>query len=98
GKRLLVDKTPRYYQILPELSRLFPTAHQIWLKRSPLDVIASCKNTWGLSLSELLGEPISPHSFDTTVALSLLSAHFSNVSSPSFCLRYEDLVADPARF
>src|SRR5207244_8976800 len=43
------------------------------------------------------GEPISPHRFHTTVALSLLSAHFSNVSSPSFCLRYEDLVADPAR-
>src|SRR6266516_2767342 len=34
GKRLFVDKTPRYYHILPSIETLFPAAKQIWLKRN----------------------------------------------------------------
>src|SRR5215213_5664095 len=56
GKGIFVDKTPRYYQILPALDRLFPRAAQVWIRRNPLDVIASCKATWGLTIPELVGD------------------------------------------
>src|SRR5262245_44040505 len=61
NKRIMVDKTPRYYQILAAIDALFPRALQIWIKRNPLDTIASCIGTWSIPLQELLGEAISPY-------------------------------------
>jgi Sulfotransferase family len=72
GREILVDKTPRYYHLLPWLERLFPRAFKIWLQRNPLDVLSSCKETWGLTIDELVGEAISPHSFDATISFALL--------------------------
>ena len=40
GKYVL-DKTPRYYHILPELLELFPKAKFVLLQRNPLSVFAS---------------------------------------------------------
>src|SRR6266487_1377204 len=40
-KTVFVDKTPRYYHILPFLEQLFPQSKRFWLKRNPLDVAAS---------------------------------------------------------
>jgi protein-tyrosine sulfotransferase len=95
GKRVMVDKTPRYYHILPWLEALFPQAFKIWLRRNPLDVIASCKETWKLTIDELFAEAISPHSFDTTIGFALLADYFENDIPTQYTLRYEDLVQDP---
>lgn len=97
AKSIFVDKTPRYYHILPELDRIFPAARRIWLKRSPLDVIASCKETWQLSVAELMGEPLSPYTFDVTVAQALLSSHFVPSGTGCLSITYEDLVREPLR-
>src|SRR6185295_7250173 len=96
GKRVFVDKTPRYYHILSALDEIFPAALKIWIKRNPLDVIASCKETWGLTIQELMGDALSPYTFDTTVSFPLLATYFDASGSKKFCLKYEDLVQDPA--
>jgi hypothetical protein len=45
GKTFFLDKTPRYYFILPELRRIFPKARFVLLVRNPLAVFASILNT-----------------------------------------------------
>lgn len=46
GKRVMVDKTPRYWHILPTLRRMFPAARIVLVLRDPFDVLASYKSTW----------------------------------------------------
>ncbi len=46
GKRLFLDKTPRYYHIIPELYSIFPEANFIFLLRNPIAVLSSVLNTW----------------------------------------------------
>jgi hypothetical protein len=46
GKRIFVDKTPRYYNIYDELTSIFPHARYIILKRHPLAVLQSVLSTW----------------------------------------------------
>lgn len=46
GKSLFLDKTPRYYYIIPELAHLFPEARFIILLRHPLAILASILQTW----------------------------------------------------
>src|SRR6266849_3625716 len=72
NKQMFIDKTPRYYHILPFLEALFPCAFKIWIKRNPLDVIASYKAMEDHTVAELLGHIPSPYSFDTTLGFSLL--------------------------
>jgi hypothetical protein len=44
---LVLDKTPRYYELLPEIFGLFPKAKIILLIRDPLSSFASMMKTWG---------------------------------------------------
>jgi hypothetical protein len=46
GAQIFVDKTPRYYFILPELQEIFPEARFILLVRNPLSVLSSILRTW----------------------------------------------------
>lgn len=46
GAERFLDKTPRYYLIIPELIRIFPEARFILLVRDPLDVLMSILITW----------------------------------------------------
>ena len=45
-KSLFLDKTPRYYYIIPELQQIFPDARLIILFRNPLAVLCSVLKTW----------------------------------------------------
>ncbi|MDH5680483.1 MAG: sulfotransferase [Spirochaetota bacterium] len=49
GIKYIIDKTPRYYHILPIIKCFFPEAKIILLKRNPLAVIHSMIETWGES-------------------------------------------------
>lgn len=46
GKSYFLDKTPRYYHIIPELYRTFPEAKFIILLRNPLAVCCSIISRW----------------------------------------------------
>lgn len=46
GKQVFVDKTPRYYYIVPEIREAFPDASIVVLLRNPLAVLASMIDTW----------------------------------------------------
>lgn len=46
GKKYFLDKTPRYFYIIPELYRTFPNAKFIILLRNPLAVLCSMITTW----------------------------------------------------
>lgn len=94
GKTIFLDKTPRYYHILPELHDLFPSSKKVWLKRNPLDVAASFVSTWNLPLPELIGDRLTPSSFDLTLG-PLRFSHFFKGQKDTFELAYEDLVAEP---
>jgi hypothetical protein len=75
GKRFFLDKTPRYYLIIPELLDLFPQAHFVILLRNPMAVLASELKTYVngdwprlanvkidlLSAPRLLAEAIEQH-------------------------------------
>jgi hypothetical protein len=95
GKRVFVDKTPRYYHMLPFLDRLFPRARKIWLVRDPFDTELSYRTTWGVGSDELAGEPKTPISNDFAVGLFALADYFDARSPYKCSLRYEDLVAAP---
>ena len=94
GKQVFVDKTPRYYHILPWLEALFPLARKIWIKRNPLDVVASRKSR-GFTIEESVGDALSPYSFDTTIGFALLASYFEADTPTKNTIRYEDLVQDP---
>ncbi len=46
NKRYFVDKTPRYFYIIPELYQLFPRAKFVFLLRNPMAVLASELTTY----------------------------------------------------
>ncbi len=46
GKQYFLDKTPRYYFVIPELYRTFPKANYIILLRNPMAVLCSVIKTW----------------------------------------------------
>lgn len=93
-KSIFVDKTPRYFHILPWIDDLFPQAGKIWLKRNPLDVAASYMTTWGDTPSQLTGDPLVPRSYDLTIGLSQL-ADYASKCRGILEVRYEDIAADP---
>jgi hypothetical protein len=94
GARVLVDKTPRYYHILDELAGLWPNASFVWVQRNPLDIVASCKDTWSISVSEQMGSVVTPHSYDTTLSFDRLLKFFAKAKR-AHVVRYEDLTKDP---
>lgn len=91
GKQLFLDKTPRYYLIVPELVRLFPQARFILLLRNPLAVLES------LLRRHVQGYwPILVHyRNDLLVAPRLLNAASKQVDAQVTVVRYEELVEDP---
>jgi hypothetical protein len=94
GKSVFVDKTPRYYHILPFVENLFPAAKKVWLQRNPLDVAASYQASWQLSVDQLFDPQFGPMCLDLTVGLSRLAAFFQG-QPQTFTLRYEDVVRQP---
>ena len=92
GHRFVIDKTPRYWEILDELVKWFPKSKIIILKRNPVDVVKSMIKTWSIPNLEkltvfkrdLLLAPKSINGF--------LKTHKENKSI--YSLRYEDLISD----
>ncbi len=92
GKTIFLDKTPRYYYIIPDLYRLFPRARFVFLVRNPLAVLASILKTWvGQEWTYL-------HNFrdDLLLAPERILAGRQLLGDEAIWVRYEDLVTRPA--
>jgi hypothetical protein len=95
GKRIFIDKTPRYYHILSFLDRLFPKARKIWLKRNLLDVALSYRDSWGIDTGIITGREVKAASFDFAVAPFSLARYFSDGDPTKLEVQYEELVRSP---
>jgi len=94
GKRLLIDKTPRYYHCLPFIKQALPQAKFAWIRRNPLDVAASYKTTWNVDVASLLGRARDdPNVFDLILGFRML-ADFADENDVCI-VSYEDLVQNP---
>lgn len=90
GRRFFLDKTPRYYTIIPELAQVFPEARFIILLRNPLAVCASMIERFER------GEAKPHHSrADLLDAPGLLLDGIALLGERASVLRYEELVSAP---
>ena len=86
-----LDKTPRYYLIIPEIKKLYPDAKFIFLFRNPVDIYASILTTWGNnSFRRLYASHI-----DLNEGLKYLSEGWHLLHEQAFQVNYEDLVKEP---
>lgn len=91
GKSIFLDKTPRYYNIIPELYSTFPQAKFIILVRNPLAVLCSMISTW--TQSHWFGLRRFKH--DLIQAPDLLIKGIETLGEKAIVLHYEELVSDP---
>lgn len=92
NKRWFLDKTPRYYLIIPDLLRTFPQARYIILLRNPLSMLGSTLSTW------IKGQWSSLYSFrnDLIEAPRLLLEGVAQLERErSLVVHYEQLVTNP---
>ncbi|MCB0170542.1 MAG: sulfotransferase [Anaerolineae bacterium] len=91
GKYFFLDKTPRYYLIIPELYRLFPEAKFIILLRNPLAVLHSMITTWIKTDWYLLAN----FAIDLLVAPNCLIEASKTLANNTAVISYESLVTEP---
>lgn len=88
-----LDKTPRYYLIIPEITRTFPDAKFIFLFRNPLAVLSSICNTWHGGTFEL----DDYNKMDLNVGPAKLCEGYGLIKDKAIEVRYESLVKNPER-
>lgn len=93
-EKYFLDKSPRYYLIIPEIKRIFPDAKYIFLFRNIAQVYSSIVSTWGngrlnrffLNYVDLIKGP------------ELLSQGYELLKDDAYALQYEDLVKNPEKY
>ncbi len=92
GRTHFVDKTPRYYLVIPELLKVFPAATVIVLMRNPLAVLCSLVSSWaeGGRLHHLHRWQQDLHD-----APRLLADGGKQAGERGLVFKYEDFLADP---
>lgn len=91
NKKYFLDKTPRYFFIIPELYRLFPKAKFIFLLRNPMAVLSSL-------LSTIVKSDWPVLSFfrpDLLLAPQLILNGIDFLKDDAIVVRYEEFVNDP---
>ncbi len=95
GKSRFLDKTPRYYFILPELAEVFPRASLVLLFRNPLAVLSSILDSW-LSWGKWWeNEAIAQYRYDLLEAPRRLVEGREALGKKAVILHYEELVSRP---
>ncbi len=93
--KYILDKTPRYYEILSHIRKVFPEAKIILLKRNPFAVLNSIIDTWGdtNTIADLY-----PYKRDILYAPFLIQSFLEENRSDDKHVRevrYEKLVQNP---
>lgn len=95
GKNLFLDKTPRYYRIIPELRRVYPRAKFVFLLRNPLAALASTLQTWFDNDPEQLRGTTNHQ--DLLEGPGYVIDGIAALGDDAIVVRYEDLVSEPER-
>lgn len=94
GYNFVIDKTPRYWELMDELVELFPKSKFIILKRNPIDVVTSMIKTWNIK------DLIELNQFRRDLLLAPKELHAfcekNKQNENIYTLRYEDLTANTA--
>lgn len=90
NSKYFLEKTPRYYLIIPEIHNIFPNAKYIFLFRNPLQIFSSiiesaCNNRF------LLHEYI----IDLHCGPSLLAEGYNFLKAQSHAVYFDELVTNP---
>lgn len=93
NKHFFLDKTPRYYYIIPELLRTFPKSKFLILLRNPLAVLCSIIRTWVKDDWNKLNRFKS----DLIKAPFLLIEGIQKLGDRCFVLHYENLITNPEK-
>lgn len=93
GKERFLDKTSRYYLILPELFRIFPKAKYVFLLRNPLAMMASFLEYMVFGDWRRLGEPGIRN--DLLDGYRLIRQGVRYFGDDAIVVMYEDLVEKP---
>ena len=92
GKSIFLDKTPRYYFIIPEIRRVFPRARLVFLLRNPVAVLASVLETW---CKKNPAVELSHSRHDLMTAPQLIISGIRQAGASAIVVRYEELVTAP---
>lgn len=93
GARVFLDKTPRYFYILPELRAIYPGARYIFLLRHPLAVAASALDTWFDGDVEAFRQ--NKNAVDCVVGPQRIMEAVRELGDAAVCVHYENLIAQP---
>lgn len=86
-----LDKTPRYYLIIPEILKAFPDAKFIFLFRNPIHVMSSMMNTW----SNGNFRKLYLFERDLNFGPEALSRGCELLSNKAIAVQYEQFVSNP---
>lgn len=89
-----LDKTPRYYFIIPEIVKVFPNAKFIFLFRNPVHVMSSMVQTWGNGRLKDLYQ----HERDLILGPKALSDGYALLKDQAFAIQYEVYVTNPEKY
>lgn len=91
GKKIFLDKTPRYYHIIDELAEIFSEAKFILLYRNPLAVLNSILKTWcHNNLSNLI-----EYKDDLLLAPCKMLEFEKKIKNKTYRVNYEAFVYNP---
>jgi hypothetical protein len=91
-----VDKTPRYYFIIPEIAKIFPDAKFIFLFRNPVQIFASIIQTWGKDRFYL--PPKNKFYVDLYEGVELISRGYELLKEKAYSIQYENFIKDPISY
>ncbi len=93
GKDVFIDKTPRYYHIIPDLAEVYPKARFIFLVRNPMAVLRSVLFDWvGAEY-----EKLPSFKQDLIDGPRLLMEGQRAIGERAISVHYDELVQDPAK-
>ena len=88
--KYFLDKTPRYYLIIPHIAEIFPKAKFIFLFRNPLQILASVISTWNSGRLRF-----EENYMDLFYGPRLLSEGYQKLSQKALKIQFENLVTEP---
>ena len=94
NEQYFLDKTPRYYYIIPEILKIFPTAKFIFLFRNPVHVMSSMIQTW--SNGNL--KNMYAYERDLNYGPKVLSYGYELLKDKAYAICYEEYVTNPEKY